>query len=132
MFIKLDGQNITGHDYYSHDEYTTGVNEQILVNLSEPYFGIYKYKYVEGALVELTEQEMAVHPVYLSNLASTARQLRDKLLAESDFVVTTDSAASVECKAAFVIYRQALRDLSEQELFPKTVNWPLRPEYIKE
>lgn len=132
MFIKIDENgNLLGHDYYSHDEYTTEVSESILVNLGGDYIGIYKYKYIDGALVELTEQEMAEHPLRIESLSLQARAQRDSKLAECDFVMMSDSPASEACKSAFVAYRQALRDVSEQENFPLEVVWPEKPEYIK-
>ena len=62
LYLKLDTDNetIIGHDYYSHDEYTTKIaNAFVLVDNN----GQYKYKYVLGELVELTKEEISNHPL---------------------------------------------------------------------
>jgi len=61
------------------------------------------------------------------NVAARAREERDKLLAESDFILMPDYPASEEVKAAWTAYRQALRDLPEQEGWPMNIVWPEKP-----
>ena len=53
------------------------------------------------------------------------RALRNDLLKDSDWTQINDSTAD---KAAWAIYRQALRDLPQQAGFPTTINWPVKPE----
>ena len=57
-----------------------------------------------------------------------ARDLRDKLLADSDWVVTKASEAGEPVATAWATYRQALRDIPQQEGFPENVVWPEKPE----
>jgi hypothetical protein len=52
------------------------------------------------------------------------RQTRNQRLTESDWTQLEDSTAD---KAAWATYRQALRDMSEQEGFPWTIQWPEQP-----
>jgi hypothetical protein len=54
------------------------------------------------------------------------RNVRNRLLAETDYILLTDSQASDECKAEFLEYRQALRDLDMDNPI-----WPIKPEYVK-
>jgi hypothetical protein len=49
---------------------------------------------------------------------------RNELLAETDFYGLSDRSMSSE----MTTYRQALRDLPEQEGFPDTITWPTKPE----
>jgi hypothetical protein len=57
----------------------------------------------------------------LDRKAETIRQERNKLLSETDFMVLPDSGYDTsEIRA----YRQALRDITEQEYFPEDVDWP--------
>lgn len=53
--------------------------------------------------------------------AAEIRSTRDHLLAESDWTQVADSPVD---KAAWALYRQALRDISSQDGFPWTVIWP--------
>jgi hypothetical protein len=56
--------------------------------------------------------------------SSRVRQTRDALLVESDWrVLPGRPNASV-----WETYRQALRDIPEQEGFPYTITWPVKPE----
>lgn len=57
-----------------------------------------------------------------------AREERNNRLITSDWTQLVDSPVSAEEKAAWATYRQALRDLTEQEGFPTTITWPTKPE----
>jgi hypothetical protein len=58
-------------------------------------------------------------------LSVSARSRRDVLLRDSDWAVSTDAPTD---KAAWQTYRQALRDVPQQEGFPQEVTWPEKPE----
>lgn len=62
--------------------------------------------------------------------AARVRAERDKKLAESDVMVLPDrwNAMTTEQQQAWAAYRQALRDVPEQEGFPWNVQWPEQPE----
>jgi hypothetical protein len=57
-------------------------------------------------------------------LQAEARAQRDSLLRESDWTQVLDAPVD---KAAWAAYRQALRDIPQQEGFPATVVWPTQP-----
>ena len=56
---------------------------------------------------------------------------RDQLLAESDYYVLPDYPSTEEGLDAVRAYRQALRDITAQEGFPKEVEWPGKPDVLK-
>lgn len=60
--------------------------------------------------------------------ARVAREKRDQLLAETDYLLMPDYPISSEALVALKTYRQALRDVPEQSGFPKTIEWPSKPE----
>lgn len=62
--------------------------------------------------------------------AKAAREKRDHLLAETDYLLMPDYPISEEALAALKTYRQALRDVPEQTGFPNTIEWPSKPEVI--
>ena len=64
---------------------------------------------------------------YDTVLAASARQKRDRLLAATDYLVTPDYPISDDRLAKVKTYRQALRDIPEQEGFPRTITWPKKP-----
>ena len=61
----------------------------------------------------------------LTTLSNTARNKRDALLSQSDWTQIADAPVD---QAAWATYRQALRDVPEQEGFPENVIWPTPPE----
>ena len=58
-------------------------------------------------------------------LAEEIRQDRNSRLRESDYTQLRDMNLSND--AEWVIYRQALRDVPQQEGFPTTITWPTEP-----
>ena len=74
---------------------------------------------------ELTEDFIArLKEAEAEKAAAIVRAKRDKLLEASDKEVLPDRTSSYE---AWVEYRQALRDISEQEGFPFDVVFPVAP-----
>lgn len=67
----------------------------------------------EGEIAERTQSQ-----------ADGVRGGRDDLLVKSDWTQVADAPVD---KAAWATYRQELRDITEQEGFPWTVQWPLVP-----
>lgn len=63
--------------------------------------------------------------------ADEARAQRDKLLAETDWTQVLDAPIDAATREAYRAYRQALRDLPEQEGFPGTITWPEMPSVTK-
>jgi hypothetical protein len=53
---------------------------------------------------------------------------RNKLLAESDYTQALDYPISDAKREEWQRYRQALRDLTNQINYPKSVRWPTKPE----
>jgi hypothetical protein len=64
----------------------------------------------------------------LSTTASGVRAIRDQMLASSDWSQLPDAPLSDLGRAAWVEYRQMLRDVPEQAGFPENVEWPLPPD----
>ena len=63
--------------------------------------------------------------------AEEARAKRDKLLSDTDWTQTLDAPIDEDTKAAYRAYRQALRDIPEQEGFPLDIIWPELPAKVK-
>ena len=56
--------------------------------------------------------------------SAQVRAKRNKLLAESDWTQVADAPVN---QAAWATYRQALRDITEQDGFPLSVTYPESP-----
>lgn len=66
----------------------------------------------------------------VQELASMVRSQRDAKLSATDYLVVPDYPISPEDLEAVKVYRQALRDISEQSGFPKNVQWPVEPQFL--
>jgi hypothetical protein len=59
--------------------------------------------------------------------AKSARDSRDTLLSECDWVVVKSLESGQPIPTEWATYRQALRDLPQQDGFPVTIVWPTKP-----
>ena len=55
------------------------------------------------------------------------RAQRNRLIAETDWVIVMAKETGTNIPAAMKTYRQALRDLPSAEGFPHTMTWPTKP-----
>lgn len=62
-----------------------------------------------------------------ADYAAEAREKRNALIAETDYMAMPDYPLNAEKKAAVLAYRQALRDVPEQAGFPRQIDWPVKP-----
>ena len=81
------------------------------------------------AKAESCNGEVTVEDIPMN--AEEARAKRDKLLEESDWTQVLDAPIDAETREAYRVYRQALRDVPEQEGFPETITWPELPAVTK-
>lgn len=65
-----------------------------------------------------------VEPLPLEQAESNIRRERDRLLAESDWIVSRSYEQGIPVPAEWAIYRQVLRDIPSQSRFPYDVVWP--------
>jgi len=117
----LEGPQATGGDRYQYSQYA-GVE---LVN------GQWLTKYILGPVFTdqpdqtAAEQEAAYKAAKDAAQAKAVRDQRNTELATCDWTQIAD-APEIN-KAAWVIYRQALRDVPTQAGFPWAVDWPAKP-----
>jgi len=73
-------------------------------------------RWVDGALMPPQVDEAL--------LAAQTRNHRNYLLAASDWTQVNDAPVD---RAAWAVYRQALRDVPQQAGFPNVIEWPVAP-----
>ena len=78
-----------------------------------------------GNVTTKAQHEAAYQATLDVAAAQAARDKRNTLLAESDWTQVDDAPVD---KAAWAVYRQALRDITSQAEFPHNVVWPTKPE----
>jgi hypothetical protein len=92
--------------------------------------GSFRFTMFTSHLVDLETRELIQDPAYGFALEwSRVRQERDSRLAETDYLVMPDYPITDECRAEFVTYRQALRDVTNVEK-PSDVVWPVKPTIV--
>ena len=73
---------------------------------------------------EKTEEEK------LAEAAEQIRSKRDSLISDSDYLLASDYPISAKDLEVVKAYRQALRDVPQQEGFPLDVVWPELPSIL--
>ena len=76
-----------------------------------------------GFIFDGTKWENPNQPT-LEDITAGIRLRRDTLLSASDWTQVADAPVD---KAAWATYRQALRDIPQQEGFPTVIVWPDKP-----
>ena len=69
-----------------------------------------------------------VRKLSLEDASNNIRNLRNKLRANSDWLVIKHVETSSPLTAIWEKYRQELRDVTSQDGFPYAVIWPIQPE----
>jgi len=77
--------------------------------------------YTKYSVTDMDAEAIAAKDV---EQAKSVRQQRGEKLKDSDWTQVIDAPVD---QAAWAVYRQALRDISAQEGFPWTINWPTQP-----
>lgn len=77
----------------------------------------------EGVTHTKAEQEAEYQARLDAEAADGVRTSRDAKLAETDWMALTDVTMPTE----IAVYRQTLRDITDQDGFPHTITWPTKP-----
>lgn len=102
---------------------------------AQPEFDIHTQKcvnddaptYVDGSWVlysSISDKTQEEKDQIFNEYASMNREQRDMLLAKCDWTQLSDAPLTDTQKQSWSVYRQALRDISEQAGFPFSIEWP--------
>jgi hypothetical protein len=64
-------------------------------------------------------------------MSANERARRNSLLSESDWTQVADTPLNQDERDAWAIYRQTLRDITNQQGFPWEITWPVRPDGVQ-
>ena len=87
--------------------------------------------YLSGKFIEIQECPQWKLDIEQDTLCSDIRSQRNELLSETDCFMHSDYPITDESRSAIKEYRQALRDITDQEGFPNNIVWPQKPEIVK-
>ena len=134
--LRCDGGYTTPSDLTDWNEIDEGTGDKY--NLCQSHYfagglytmdGIHRYRWDGSAAVLRTEEELEADR--LPGITAQARAQRDKLLLDTDWTQTLDAPIDEDTKAAYRAYRQALRDVPDQDGFPRSIIWPELPAKVK-
>ena len=81
----------------------------------------------DGNVTTAADNEVAYKARIDSEAAASVRAERDRLIAETDWVVVMAKETGTNIATAMKTYRQELRDLPSAAGFPHTMAWPTKP-----
>lgn len=124
--VVFEGPQATGGNHYQFSSYA---------GIEQASDGKWYTKYVlgpiftdttdeNGVVTTAAQQEAAYKSQKDAEQAKSVRDSRNAKLKDSDWTQVQDSPVD---KAAWAIYRQALRDITSQAGFPWTMTWPDQP-----
>jgi len=93
-------------------------NEVVYIRTTEPLF------YVDGQILTLSKKNWIESP---DSVKEAHREMRNKLLVESDWTQVLDTPLSSEAKGAWVAYQQKLRDLDSLINENGVLSFPEKP-----
>lgn len=86
-----------------------------------------KHDYISGNFTEINECPDWRLQLEKEMLSLDVRLERNKLLSDTDHLIQSDYPISDEKKQEIKVYRQALRDIPQQDGFPDNIVWPDKP-----
>ena len=86
-----------------------------------------KHDYISGNFTEIHECPDWKIQLEKEVLSLDVRLERNKLLSDTDHLIQSDYPISDEKKQEIKAYRQALRDIPQQDGFPDNIVWPDKP-----
>lgn len=86
-----------------------------------------KHDYISGNFTEINECPDWKIQLEKEVLSLDVRLERNKLLSDTDHLIQSDYPISDEKKQEIKVYRQALRDIPQQDGFPDNIVWPDKP-----
>jgi hypothetical protein len=122
--VVFEGPQASGGTVYQYSQ-AAGV-EQIEGKWYTKYIlgPVFTDTTVDGVTTTAAENETAYKAAKDAEQAKSVRTSRGDKLKDSDWTQVADATVD---KAAWAAYRQALRDVTDQEGFPWTIDWPVNP-----
>jgi hypothetical protein len=82
----------------------------------------------EDGVTTTAAQHEAAHKARIDDEAAKAvRAQRDRLIAETDWIVIKNLELNQNVPGIWEVYRQNLRDVPSQAGFPHEITWPEKP-----
>ena len=135
--LSTDTQNNTMEVVYSTEGkgdvlsiLTLPTIDQTVEEVIQQYVPIYNWTQVTPTYASVNvgttgSSEITIKPSLTKAEEAIAR--RNWLLADSDWTQISDVSMDNDLRNEWSVYRQALRDITAQNTFPETIQWPTIP-----
>ena len=124
-YALIDGAGSGSTGYISNGEFIPYTLEQRLAKSNQPsmtsIWSDETFSWIE------TRSDEEIANTLTQNSIVSAKNKRNKLLAECDWVVTKSLEQGNSVSDSWKEYRQELRDITQQAGFPNNINWPNKP-----
>jgi hypothetical protein len=122
--VVFEGPQATGGTVYQYSQ-AAGVEQIEGKWYTKHILGpVFTDTTVDGVTTTAAENEAAYKAMKDAEQAKSVRTSRGEKLKDSDWTQVNDAPVD---QAAWATYRQALRDVTSQEGFPWTIEWPEQP-----
>lgn len=128
------------HQENQHTSFPEVIDDEMLAS-----YGVYSYsrpsvpdfdhkvwRLVDDGFVQNSDGKWVkpykLEPLSYEQAALNVRNHRNTKLMETDWVVIKAYENNLEITSSWAVYRQSLRDITEQSGFPFEVIWPVKPE----
>lgn len=98
-------------------DHTKNVNEGVPQQINGAWTQVWDITDASAAEIEVRTQEKA----------RSVRSERDHMLQQTDWIVIMHTERGTNIPMEWEVYRQALRDVTDQAGFPFNVTWPEKP-----
>lgn len=128
--IRKDNPNVSFPDTLS-DEILASVGAVKIAASTPVAFDNKTHRAVEqNPVLEngVCKQVWAIVELPVEVASANVRAHRDRLIAETDWLVVKNLELNQNVPGKWEVYRQDLRDIPQQAGFPHNVTWPVKPE----
>lgn len=127
MEVKYDSVDYGSMNVYTRVPYENETLESVIQQYSPLAYWREKSVVVQNVVADTAFGTIVYSDdPTVSDIANQARDVRNQLLALSDYTQLADVPATLD-KVAWQNYRQELRDVTSQVGFPTNIVWPISP-----
>jgi hypothetical protein len=132
FYTVIDEQgNIVRSQITQDPNYAVGVQQRLVKDQIPDYDSLtQKITRITPVPAGQDHVEYSIDPIVYTDaeLIYQALERRNSELLKSDWTQLPDVPLTAQQVSAWAVYRQALRNVSDQPGYPRTINWPVQPE----
>ena len=129
--MSLRYSNTTGNFYPDSESYSKLPNDAIVVSQEDMSRALNRSPELNFKFSKDGTLSFYPNPAAVVDVSAIERAKRDGLLSACDYLAMPDYPLTATAKNELSKYRQSLRDVTSQSLFPEKIEWPIKPNFVK-